>query len=62
MKYRLISIDKDSRSIQKRDARLASLEVSIARGVADADAGRVRSISEAFGALELKLKAKLDRR
>jgi antitoxin ParD1/3/4 len=46
------------RLIQEREARLAALDASIARGVADADADRVKSTSEAFDNLESKLKAK----
>lgn len=46
------------RLIQEREARLAALDASIARGVADADADRVKSTSEAFDKLESKLKAK----
>jgi len=43
---------------------LAALDASIARGVADADAGRIKSTSEVFDRLEskLKAKAKADRR
>jgi antitoxin ParD1/3/4 len=52
------------RLIQERETRLASLDASIARGVADADAdaGRVKSTSEVFGKLESKLQAKAARR
>jgi antitoxin ParD1/3/4 len=50
------------RLIQEREARLASLDASIARGVADADAGRVKSASEVFDRLEARLKAKADQR
>jgi antitoxin ParD1/3/4 len=46
------------RLIQEREARFAALDASIARGVADADADRVKSTSEAFDNLESKLKAK----
>jgi antitoxin ParD1/3/4 len=46
------------RLIQEREARLAALDASISRGVTDADAGRVRPISEAFEVLESKLRAK----
>jgi antitoxin ParD1/3/4 len=45
------------RLIQERETRLAALDASIARGLADADAGRVKSTSEVFGKLETKLKA-----
>jgi antitoxin ParD1/3/4 len=46
------------RLIQERETRLAALDASIARGVADADAGRVKSTSEVFDKLEAKLRAK----
>jgi antitoxin ParD1/3/4 len=46
------------RLIQERETRLAALDASIARGVADADAGRVKSTSQVFDRLESKLKAK----
>ena len=46
------------RLIQERETRLAALDASIARGVADADADRVKSISEVFDNLEAKLQAK----
>jgi antitoxin ParD1/3/4 len=46
------------RLIQEREARLAALDASIARGVADADADRVKSTSVAFDNLESQLKAK----
>jgi len=47
------------RLIQERETRLAALDASIARGLADADAGRVKPSSEAFDRLELT--AKIDR-
>jgi antitoxin ParD1/3/4 len=46
------------RLIQEREARLAALDASIARGAADADANRVKSTSEVFDNLESKPKAK----
>jgi antitoxin ParD1/3/4 len=57
MKDRLISVGEEPRLVQEREARQA-LDASIARGLADADAGRVRSITEAFDAMESKLRAK----
>lgn len=42
------------RLIQERELRLAALDASIARGVADADAGRVKSANEVFDRLEAK--------
>ena len=50
------------RLIQERETRLAALDASIARGVADADMGRLKPASEVFDRLEAKLKAKADRR
>jgi antitoxin ParD1/3/4 len=44
------------------EARLAALDASIARGVADADAGRVKSTAEVFDLLQSKLRAKARRR
>jgi len=49
------------RLIQEREARLAALDASIARGLADADAGRVKPSSEAFDRLEARLAAKTGR-
>lgn len=46
------------RLIQEREARLAALDASMARGVADADAGRVKSVEAVFDGLESRLKAK----
>lgn len=42
------------RLIQDRETRLAALDVSIARGLADADAGRVASAEDVFDRLEGK--------
>jgi antitoxin ParD1/3/4 len=50
------------RLIQEREARLARLDASIARGLADVDAGRVKPGSEVFDRLEAKLAAKTDRK
>ena len=50
------------RLIQERETRLAALDASIARGVADADAGRVKTSSQVFDGLESKLKARASRR
>ena len=47
---------------QEREARLAALDASIARGLADVDAGRVKSSSEVFDSLEATLAAKPDRK
>lgn len=50
------------RLIQEREARLAALDASIARGLADVDAGRVKPSSGVFERLEAKLAAKTDRK
>jgi antitoxin ParD1/3/4 len=42
------------RAIQDRETRLAALDASIARGVADADSGRTKPASEVFDRLEAK--------
>lgn len=45
------------RLIQDREARLAALDASIARGIADADAGRTIPATEVFDRLEAKYAA-----
>ena len=52
----------DIRLMQEREARLATLDAAIARGLADADAGRVRPVSEVFDRLEAKYRAQADAR
>jgi antitoxin ParD1/3/4 len=47
------------RLIQERETRLAALDASIARGLADADAGRTKPSSDVFDRLEAKLVAKM---
>jgi antitoxin ParD1/3/4 len=42
------------RLIQEREARLAALDASIARGLADADAGRTKPAGEVFDRLARK--------
>jgi antitoxin ParD1/3/4 len=42
------------RLVQEREAGLASLDAAIARGIADAEAGRVKSLSRVFDRLEAK--------
>lgn len=49
------------RLIQDREARLAALDASIARGIADADAGRTIPAAEVFDRLEAKYGAMIDR-
>lgn len=50
------------RLIQDREARLAALDASIARGVADAKAGRTRSVAKVFDRLEAKYAAMADKK
>ena len=45
------------RIIQEREARLAALDASIARGLADAETGRATLASGVFDRLEAKYKA-----
>ncbi len=42
------------RLIQERETRLAALDASLARGLADAEAGRTRPAEEVFDRLEAK--------
>lgn len=49
------------RLIQDREARLAALDASIARGIADADAGRTIPATGVFDRLEAKYAAMVDR-
>lgn len=42
------------RLVQEREARLAALDASLARGLADAEAGRVKPADEVFDRLEAK--------
>ena len=50
------------RLVQEREAKLAALDAAIARGLADADAGRVRPASDVFDRLEAKLTAGMNRK
>ena len=45
------------RLVQEREARLAALDASIERGIADADAGRTTPGGEVFDRLERKYRA-----
>lgn len=45
------------RLIQDREARLAALDASIARGLGDAEAGRTRAAAKVFDRLEAKYAA-----
>ena len=46
------------RLVQEREAKLAALDAALARGIADADAGRLRPADEVFDRLEARYKAK----
>jgi antitoxin ParD1/3/4 len=43
------------RLVQEREARLAALDAAIARGIADAEAGRVKPAEEVFARLRERL-------
>ena len=45
------------RLIQDRETRLAALDQSIARGIADANAGRTKPAADVFDRLEAKYRA-----
>jgi len=45
------------RLIQDRETRLAALDASIMRGIADADAGRTKPAGDVFDRLEAKYRA-----
>lgn len=49
------------RLIQDRETRLKALDLSIARGLADADAGRTKSVDEVFDRLAAKYGEMADR-
>lgn len=49
------------RLIQDRETRLAALDASIMRGIADADAGRTKSARDVFDRLEAKYSAMADK-
>ena len=42
------------RLVQEREARLAALDAALARGLADAEAGRTKPADEVFDRLEAK--------
>ena len=46
--------------LQERETKLASLDAAIARGLADAEAGRGRPMDEVFDELEAKYRAMID--
>jgi antitoxin ParD1/3/4 len=45
------------RLVQEREAQLADLDAAIARGIASADAGRIKPAAEVFDRLEAKYRA-----
>lgn len=49
------------RLVQDRETRLAALDASIMRGIADADAGRTNPASDVFDRLEAKYSAMADK-
>jgi antitoxin ParD1/3/4 len=48
------------RLIQDRETRLAALDASIMRGIADAEAGRTKPASDVFDRIEAKYSAMAD--
>jgi len=48
------------RLVQDRETRLAALDASIMRGIADGDAGRTKPASDVFDRLEAKYSAMAD--
>jgi len=48
------------RLVQDRETRLAALDASVMRGIADADAGRTRPANDVFERLEAKYRAMAD--
>lgn len=52
-----LTLQTGVRLIQDREARLAALDASIARGLADADAGRTTPADQVFDRLEAKYRA-----
>lgn len=46
--------------LQDREMKLAALDEAIARGIADAEAGRGRPMDEVFDELEAKYRAMID--
>jgi antitoxin ParD1/3/4 len=42
------------RLVQEREARLAALDAALARGIADAEAGRVKPLARVFDRLEAR--------
>ena len=51
-----------TRLVQERGARLVALDASIAQGVADVNAGRVKPAAQVFDRLEVKYRAMAEAR
>ena len=49
------------RLVQDRETRLAALDASIMRGIADADVGRTKPAGDVFDRLEAKYNAMADK-
>ena len=49
------------RLVEEREKRLAALDAALAKGISDADAGRVKSGDELLDRLEAKYKAMAER-
>mgnify|MGYP000579545323 CR=1 FL=1 len=50
------------RLIQEREARLAALDAAVARGLADADAGRTVPVEDVLAELEARYTAQANKR
>jgi antitoxin ParD1/3/4 len=55
----LVALDRHEEDVKRR---LAALDASIARGLADADAGRVRPAEEVFEELRERIRRKVETR
>lgn len=49
------------RLVEEREKRLAALDAALAKGIADADQGRVKSAEDVFDRLEAKYKAMVEK-
>jgi antitoxin ParD1/3/4 len=47
--------------VEEREKRLAALDAALAKGISDADAGRVKPAEDVLDRLEAKYKAMTDR-
>jgi antitoxin ParD1/3/4 len=50
------------RLVEERERRLAALDIALAKGIADADAGRVKPPEEVLDRLESKYKAMAEKK